>query len=67
MLKCSFCGKSEDDVDYLVTSGNGANICDKCILLSLSSLCEYEHFQKKFARYIINGLKKNIVNLDILK
>lgn len=28
---CSFCGMSENDVNFLIPSGNGAYICDNCV------------------------------------
>ncbi len=30
-LRCSFCGRSEDEVNFLVTGPNGVAICDQCI------------------------------------
>ncbi len=33
-LECSFCGKVSEDVDTLITSGNGANICSTCVTMS---------------------------------
>ena len=32
MRKCSFCGRTENDVEFMIPSPNGsANICDFCI------------------------------------
>jgi hypothetical protein len=32
-LKCSFCGKDQNEIEKLVCGTRGANICDKCIEL----------------------------------
>ncbi len=28
---CSFCGKSEDESEIIITSENGSAICSKCV------------------------------------
>lgn len=31
-MKCSFCGKKEDEVDKLIAASNKIAICDNCVL-----------------------------------
>ncbi|MBR6768350.1 MAG: AAA family ATPase, partial [Clostridia bacterium] len=31
VARCSFCGRSEEDVDFLIPSPTGVTICDNCI------------------------------------
>lgn len=40
VIWCSFCGKSNDDVDQLV-AGPGVQICNRCIALSQAVIDEY--------------------------
>ena len=30
-IRCSFCGKTQDQVNRLISGPNGAFICDECI------------------------------------
>lgn len=30
-VRCSFCGRSDKEVNFLIPSGNGAYICDQCV------------------------------------
>ena len=30
-IRCSFCGKSQDQVSKLIAGPNGAYICDECV------------------------------------
>ncbi|MEV6205725.1 ClpX C4-type zinc finger protein [Kitasatospora sp. NPDC051914] len=39
-LQCSFCGKSDAEVDKLV-SGPGVHICNQCVDLAASIVAEY--------------------------
>ena len=38
-LRCSFCGKSQDEVERMII-GPGVNICNECITLCASLLDE---------------------------
>ena len=38
-IKCSFCGKSQDDVKRLIT-GKNSFICDECVSLCVDILDE---------------------------
>lgn len=55
-IRCSFCGKLQDEVDRLI-AGNGVYICDSCIDFCYS-LIEEEHISKP--------LKKTEPKKDIL-
>jgi len=33
-LRCSFCGKQQDQVERLIAGPNGVYICDQCVDLS---------------------------------
>lgn len=35
---CSFCGKSNEDVDKLITNGKKTNICNECVELCVDIL-----------------------------
>ena len=42
LRKCSFCGRTEKDVEFMIPSPNGsANICDFCIELCQQVLEDY--------------------------
>lgn len=45
-LKCSFCGKSQDDV-YKLVVGPGINICNECINLCVGIIDEEEEKDDK--------------------
>ena len=42
MHRCSFCGRGEDQVTYLIPSGRGAFICDFCVDACNELIEEYE-------------------------
>ena len=42
MHRCSFCGRGEDQVTYLIPSGRGAFICDFCVEACNELIEEYE-------------------------
>lgn len=44
--RCSFCGKSQDEVDRLITGANGVSICDQCVGLCGEIIAE-ERAKKK--------------------
>jgi len=37
-MKCSFCGKSNKDVEQMISANNKIAICDRCIMLCLKIL-----------------------------
>ena len=39
MTRCSFCGKSPDDVRVILTSGESA-ICDECVLAAFDTISD---------------------------
>ena len=45
--KCSFCGRSEKNVSFLIPSSSGACICDICIDTCAQILHDFEHENKK--------------------
>lgn len=46
-LVCSFCGRSENDVAFLIPSRDGTCICDECVDACREIIAEYSHPQKK--------------------
>ena len=45
-LRCSFCGKTQDQVRKLIAGPNGAYICDECVQVGAESIeeeFEYEN------------------------
>ena len=40
--RCSFCGRTEEQVTYLIPSGRGAYICDFCVDACNELIEEYE-------------------------
>ncbi len=40
--RCSFCGRSEKEVSYLIPSGRGAYICDFCVDACNELIADYE-------------------------
>ena len=47
-IRCSFCGKHEDQVDRII-AGPGAYICNECVQLCMSLLDEgFEEEQAEF-------------------
>ncbi len=55
---CSFCGRSESEVDHLI-AGNGVFICDECIEVCHSLLLEREYIPAE-----INKTEKTTSNQD---
>jgi ATP-dependent Clp protease ATP-binding subunit ClpX len=45
--RCSFCGRTEDQVTYLIPSGRGAFICDFCVDACNELIEEYELSSKE--------------------
>ena len=44
-IRCSFCGKTQDQVRKLIAGPNGAYICDECVKLCTEVLQE-ERYKK---------------------
>ena len=42
MHRCSFCGRKENQVTYLIPSQSGAYICDQCIYACVCLIEDYE-------------------------
>lgn len=40
MLYCDFCGKSQKDVKKIISGGNGAAICNDCVLVCVEALID---------------------------
>jgi len=45
-LLCSFCGRSEEDVPYLVV-GPAVNICNECVMACLAAIVDVSLKKKK--------------------
>ncbi len=43
--RCSFCGRSEEEVSFLIPSGRGAYICDFCVDACNELIADYEMAQ----------------------
>jgi ATP-dependent Clp protease ATP-binding subunit ClpX len=55
-VRCSFCGKSEDQVRKMIAGPNGAFICDECIAIC-SEIVDEELAPSPMAGTEINLLK----------
>ncbi len=58
-IKCSFCGKEQDEVDRLL-AGNGVYICNECV-----ELCHSLMGGAEFQPYQDNNVKQNFDNMLI--
>ena len=48
-LRCSFCGKTQDQVRKLIAGPNGAFICDECVDICSEIIDEeFEDFEEDF-------------------
>lgn len=56
LLRCSFCGKSQDQVRKLIAGPDGAFICDECVDIC-AEIIEDEFDEYEPAEYEINLLK----------
>ena len=45
-LRCSFCGKTQDQVRKLIAGPNGAYICDECVDIC-AEIIEEENLEEK--------------------
>ena len=55
VIRCSFCGKTQDQVGRLISGPNGAFICDECVDLC-TSIIEAELYDDEKAGYTLNEL-----------
>ena len=44
--RCSFCGRTENEVNYLIPSQSGAYICDGCVFACTQLIEDYEDSMK---------------------
>lgn len=57
-VRCSFCGKTQDQVRKLIAGPNGAYICDECIDVCNEIIDEeLNHYEESSADFDINLLK----------
>lgn len=40
LLRCSFCGRSQDECRHLITGSAGTAICDRCVLACVEILMD---------------------------
>ena len=40
--RCSFCGRTEQEVNYLIPSQSGVYICDNCVFACSQLIDDYE-------------------------
>lgn len=40
MIKCDYCGKTQEDVKRIITGGAGAAICGECVLMCMEILLQ---------------------------
>lgn len=58
-IRCSFCGKSQDQVRKLIAGPNGAFICDECV-----DICS-EIIEEEFEEEEVSGRGRNKGNDDV--
>ena len=46
-MKCNFCGKITDEVDFLITADDGTAICNKCVV-QCSLILQKHYFTKAY-------------------
>ena len=58
-IRCSFCGKTQDQVGRLISGPNGAFICDECVDICAEIIDEeaFDHEEQQSAKEDINLLK----------
>ncbi len=54
-IRCSFCGKAQENVKKIVVAGPGVYICDECVELC-TSIIEAELYDDEKAGYTLNEL-----------
>ncbi|MEB0811787.1 ClpX C4-type zinc finger protein [Citrobacter freundii] len=50
--KCSFCGKTNNDVATIIT-GDGACICDECVYVCVEII--FKHNRRTHSEHDVNG------------
>ena len=61
-IRCSFCGKSQDQVRKLIAGPNGAYICDECV-----DICA-EIIEEEFEDEEISGKgKEDLEEINLIK
>ena len=65
-IKCSFCGKTEDQVARLVAGPDGVYICDKCIEICADIVFDEENITPEQRDYSLEELPKPIEILNSL-
>lgn len=61
-LRCSFCGKTEDQVHKMITGPDGTNICDECIDLCSEILADEKEAFSPEELQDVNLLKPKEIN-----
>ena len=56
-FRCSFCGKSQDQVSKLISGGKDVYICDECVTLCAELVAEEQGFAGQDGPDGINLLK----------
>ncbi len=56
--RCSFCGRTEEEVKFLIPSGRGAYICDFCVEACNELIEEYEESQQESAETELAALPR---------
>ncbi len=59
-VRCSFCGKSQEQVNKLIAGPNGAYICDECI-----DICN-EIIEEEFFRGDSSGKEPSVMEINLL-
>ena len=65
-VKCSFCGRTEDQVARLIAGPDGVYICDKCIELCADIVFDEENIPSEQMDYKLTDLPKPIEILNSL-
>lgn len=63
IFRCSFCGKTQDQVRKLIAGPNGAYICDECVDICAEII--EEELEEEDAE--VSGEKKEIEQINLLK
>ena len=50
--RCSFCGRTENQVNYLIPSQSGVYICDNCVFACSQLIDDYESSIKTKKRFL---------------
>ena len=63
-LRCSFCGKTQDQVRKLIAGPNGAYICDECVDIC-AGIIEEENLEEKAPASAKEGI--NLIKPEEMK